>query len=134
MFTVRPFNPDQDLENYAEWMNYVTKQNHEHDEYSRLISDLGYVVENDTQKLVMGFLYTSNSPIALMEFLVANPKAHRKDRKIAIKKLLTHIETIAISKGYEVLITITKTVGFGDTLIKNGFTRTVKSYEYFKVI
>ena len=132
MFTIRKFEFDNDFKDFAAWCDYVTRQNNSAS--SQLLSNEGYVIENNTDKVVIGFLYTTNSPVALLEYVIANPKVHRNDRKMAIKNLLTHIETTAKNKGYEILMTFTSTIGFGDTLVRNGFTRTVKSYEYFKII
>ena len=52
----------------------------------------GFMIEKNNVPIVCGFLYLTNSKVAILEWIVSNPEYKDKDRKQAIEKLLIDIE------------------------------------------
>lgn len=52
----------------------------------------GYMVEKNGIPIVSGFLYFTNSKVALLEWIVSNPDYRESDRKEAIETLINNIE------------------------------------------
>ena len=48
----------------------------------------GLLLKNKSQPIVAGFLYTTNSKAALLEWIVSNPKYRENDRQKAIELLI----------------------------------------------
>lgn len=65
----------------------------------------GFVVEtNDGTPAVCGFLYLTQSRMALIEWVVGNPNIERKQRDIALDELFEGIVNYAKDKGVEFLV------------------------------
>ena len=130
VYTIKEFDTDKDYDEYSSWFKHLgfdapTKN---------ILSTLGFTVKNDID-ICSGFLYISNSSLAYIEFVIANPKAKRGDRKEAVSFLLTHLQELAKSKGYELIMIITATPGFSNNLVKNfGYIKGPKSIEHYKHI
>ena len=52
----------------------------------------GFIVEKQDQPIVAGFLYTTNSRAALLEWIVSNPKYRENDRQKAIELLIKRVK------------------------------------------
>jgi len=68
----------------------------------------GFMIEKNNIPIVCGFLYTSNSKLAWLEYIVSNPEYREDDRQDAIDSLITNIEEFSKSIGIKVLFSIGK--------------------------
>jgi hypothetical protein len=58
--------------------------------------------------VVAGFVYLSNSKTVFFDWVISNPEYRDKDRKEAIKLLITSIEYVVKSAGYKYVFSITR--------------------------
>ena len=82
----------------------------------------GLMVEKEGVSIVAGFIYKTNSDVAIFDWVVSNPKYKEKDRKSAIEKLLIDAEKEIKKMGYKQIFSI----GRSEHLIK-----THKKLEWF---
>ena len=66
----------------------------------------GIMVEKNGVCIVAGFLYTTNSSVTILDWIVSNPKYKKKDRKQAIEKLLIDAENKIKKMGYKYAFSI----------------------------
>tara|TARA_R100000935_G_scaffold40403_1_gene61939 strand:+ start:49 stop:459 length:411 start_codon:yes stop_codon:yes gene_type:complete len=67
----------------------------------------GYMVEKNNKQIVAGFIYlTSNSKVALLEWIISNPDYKEKDRDEAIELLITTSEKICKELKYSFMFSI----------------------------
>jgi hypothetical protein len=66
----------------------------------------GFIVEKNNIPIVAGFMYTTNSKIAWLEWVVSNINYKEKDRKDAIRLLISGIEHVAKESGFKIIFSI----------------------------
>lgn len=66
----------------------------------------GLMVEKNSIPIVAGFIYTTNSSVALLEWIVSNPEYKEKDRKEAIELLINEAEDIIKKQGYKYIFSM----------------------------
>ena len=64
------------------------------------------MVEKNSTPIVAGFIYTTNSSVALLEWIVSNPEYKEKDRKEAIELLINEAEDIIKKQGYKYIFSM----------------------------
>ena len=74
----------------------------------------GLIVEKNGTAIIAGFIYTTNSKIGWMEWIVSNADYRESDRKEATKLLISGLEHIAKISGCEAVISI----GRNESLMK----------------
>lgn len=88
------------------------------------LSTTGFIVENDNQKILAGWVYHTNSNTALLEFLVANPEIKGNERDAAFDAFfdvvfkyieLSNFKNIFMSVVHPKLKTRLEKVGFKKT-------------------
>tara|TARA_Y100000389_G_scaffold190167_1_gene214732 strand:+ start:3182 stop:3586 length:405 start_codon:yes stop_codon:yes gene_type:complete len=95
----------------------------------------GVIVEKEGTPIVAGFLYTTNSKMVLLEWVISNPKYRESDRKDAIYVLITACEKIIKELGYRYAISITKNQNLINKHKDLGWKQDEKpSYELVKVL
>ena len=52
----------------------------------------GLMIEKNNIPIVAGFIYTSNSSLCYLDWIISNPKYREKDRKQAIELLISEAE------------------------------------------
>ena len=93
------------------------------------------MVEKNNQPIVAGFLYTTNSKAALLEWIVSNPKYREDDRKEAIELLIEGAENVCIKQGIKYVFSIGRTKQLINTHKKLGYTVDEKpSHEIIKIL
>ena len=91
------------------------------------------MVEKNNIPIVSGFLYISNSEMAMLEFVVSNPEYREKDRKDAIELLINCVEYNCRKMGFKHLITLGRSKHLIETHKKLGWHVDKKpSYEIIK--
>jgi hypothetical protein len=68
----------------------------------------GLMIHKDDTPIISGFLYLTNSNIAWIEWIISNPQYRDKDRKQALRLLITSLEDVAIKQGYKSIFTVVK--------------------------
>ena len=95
----------------------------------------GYIVEKGEIPVVAGFLYTTNSKICWLEWIVSNIEYREADRKKALELLITGVEHVAKQSGGEIIFSIARNKGLIHTHKKLGYRVDEKpSYEISKNI
>ena len=95
----------------------------------------GFMVEKNNQPIVAGFLYTTNSKAALLEWIVSNPKYREDDRGKAIELLIEGAEEVCKKQGIKFIFSIGRTKQLINTHKKLGYHVDDKpSYEITKYI
>jgi hypothetical protein len=95
----------------------------------------GIMIEKNNKPIVAGFLYTTNSNICWMEWIISNPDYKEKDKSEAIELLISKLEQWAIDKGFKVILSIGRSKGLLKKHKKLGYHVEDKpSYEICKII
>ncbi len=76
-----------------------------------LLPKEGWVAYIDEKPIATAFLYTTNTPIAWVEWLVSNPESTKAERDETIPALLSFIEKEAVARGAMALFTSTQPEG-----------------------
>ena len=66
----------------------------------------GFIVEKNNKPIVAGFIYSTNSKAALLEWIVSDPAYRDDDREMAIELLITASENVCKEMGYKYVFTI----------------------------
>ena len=95
----------------------------------------GFMVEKDGQPIVSGFLYFTNSPGVLLEWIVSNPEYKDNDRKEAVELLITTVEEFVRQSGKSYIFSIGRNASLIETHKKLGYSVDPKpSHEIIKKI
>jgi hypothetical protein len=86
------------------------------------------IIVNDT---VAGFIYATDSEMCLIEWIIGNPLADKKQRKECTAILFDTLCEIAKQMGYKHCFTYTKNTGLVDSLLKNKFNKTDDNMIHF---
>ena len=82
---------DSDWNTLVEWWNAWPEWQAPAKEFLPDNGKGGFIVEKQNKPIVAGFLYTTNSKAALLEWIVSNPKYREDDRNQAIELLIERI-------------------------------------------
>lgn len=95
----------------------------------------GLMVEKNNTPIVAGFIYYTNSKVALLEWVISNPEYKDKDRKDAIELLINGVEEVCKLQGLKYLFSITSHKGLIETHEKLKWSVDKKpSHELTKII
>jgi len=83
---------------YAELASWFKKHNWPAVPAPGSIPNTGFIVRDDEQGLAACWLYLTNSNIALLEWIVRNPKAPMKRAVVALGKLIRHVKMNFVAK------------------------------------
>tara|TARA_B100000085_G_scaffold277280_1_gene297489 strand:- start:682 stop:1092 length:411 start_codon:yes stop_codon:yes gene_type:complete len=81
----------------------------------------GLMVTKGDQNICAGFLYLTNSKVALTEFIVSNKQYKEKDRKEAIELLIDCILELADTNGYKYAHVILKNESLLNKYLNAGY-------------
>ena len=82
----------------------------------------GFMVEKNNKPIVAGFLYTTNSKVAWVEWVFSDPTYRDSDRKEALELLIKGIENVAKNSGFQVILSIGRSRGLIEVHRKLGYT------------
>lgn len=85
-----------------------------------MLPKIGFIVE-DT---VAGFIYSTDSEICLIEWIISDPKSEKLKRKECVDILLKTLCSTAKEMGFKIGYTYTKNKGLIENLEKNLFEKT----------
>lgn len=106
---------EEDYQDFVKWYKTIKRAKGKYPSHEQLAT-IGRVVECNNIKVCMGFLYITNSNIALISFVIANKEAPREIRKKALKKLLTSLEQEATNNHYDMVMILTDNPFFSKSL------------------
>lgn len=125
--TIRPWT-SADLGTLNRWWREWHPQHAEALSFEARMLPSGWVVEDQHEgqprPLAMGFLYRTDSCIAWLEWVTAEPNVRRDVRGPAIDHLLSHIVAEARGQGFLSLFTATNVSALGARLEQAGFATT----------
>ena len=81
----------------------------------------GFMVEKNDELIVAGFLYTTNSKAALLEWIVSNPEYRDDDRKQALELLIEGAESVCKKQGINYIFSIGRNKNLMETHKKLGY-------------
>ena len=114
---------------YSEWKQHPTKD---------MLPDNGtggFIVEKNKTPIVAGFLYTTNSKVGWMEWIVSDKNYKNKDKKDAIELLITGMEHVARDSGCKMILSIGRNKNLINSHKQLGYVVDSKpSYEIAKQI
>tara|TARA_R110001606_G_scaffold352791_1_gene503236 strand:- start:1604 stop:2014 length:411 start_codon:yes stop_codon:yes gene_type:complete len=114
---------------WPEWVNHPTKD---------MLPENGtggFIVEKNKTPIVAGFMYTTNSKVAWLEWIVSNVNYKDKDKNDAIKLLIAGIEHVAKESGFKIILSIGRNKNLINTHKEIGYQVDDKpSYEIIKII
>jgi hypothetical protein len=119
VFNAKEFKANLHFEELAAWWKFWRWTNHP---VPGMLSDIGYVVELDGVNICAGWLYTTNSLIGSMEFIVSNPHVEAALRSQALDFLIEQLSKRNTKEGKRVFMTSIKNEALAKKLIKLGFT------------
>lgn len=93
----------------------------------------GLMVEKKETPIVAGFIYKTNSDVAIFDWVISNPNYKEKDRQSAIEKLLIDAEKEIKKMGYKHIFSIGRSKHLINTHKKlEWFVDNKHSYEILK--
>lgn len=96
---------------------------------SSLLSDMGFIADGR----VAAWLYVTNSGIAMIENVIADPKSIPSLRRTSLDKLIGFLVDTAVSLGYTTIIGVTKHPQILKVGKKFGFTE-MKDYKLVALV
>lgn len=87
----------------------------------------GIIVDNT----VAGFLYSTDSNVCMLEWVISNPKSEKLHRKECLDILFNELLSIAKNKGFEFCFTFVQNKGLIQSLEKNNFKKTDDNMVHF---
>jgi hypothetical protein len=123
MLHVRSLIPEDYSENLVKWWNdwRWTPPPQEFLPYNGLG---GFMVCDEDYPVVAGFLYTTNSSVAWIEFIVSNIEyRHKKNRKEAIRLLIVTLEELAKINGKKYIYSSLKSEPLINSYMDCGFVK-----------
>lgn len=78
---------------------------------------IGIIVDD----CVAGFIYSTDSKICWLEFIISDPKCEQKKRQDALNLLIQEASNTAKDLGYEVIFTLASHKGLIEKYKNNGF-------------
>ena len=95
----------------------------------------GFIVENNGEPKVAGFVYFTNSKGALLEWIISNPEYREADRETAIELLIMAVERVLKDQGIKYIFSIGRNKNLIEKHKNLGWTVDEKpSHELSKVI
>ena len=86
-----------------------------------ILSDIGYVIEKDGLDLCVGWLYTTNSLMASLNLITANPFAPKKDINEGLDFLIECLSQRALKEGSRAIMSTVSNPGLAKRLKRLGF-------------
>jgi len=111
----------QDIHEIKKWWEYWRWSDRVHPD---ILSNAGFIVSKDNKNLCVGWLYTSNSPVANLNLITANPFEDKKLVDESLNFLIECLSRTALQMGYKIIMTTISNKAFGKRLTKLGFTNT----------
>lgn len=123
---------DSDYKNIVKWWNFWRFPA----PTLEMLSDIGIIVSLDGVDIACGWLYTTNSAMCHVEFIVSNPEVRDRDiRTVAINGLIDEICISSKELGYKFAYTTLTNKNLENKFMDCGFIKgSVNCTEYIKIL
>lgn len=115
---LRDYKGKEDFEEFKRWWEFWRWKDRVD---PQILSDIGFVIEKDGLNICAGWLYTTNSLIASIEFIVANPFAPKEDVDEGLDFLLECLSQRALKEGKRLVMTTINNPSLAKRLEKLGY-------------
>lgn len=82
----------------------------------------GVIASEEGKDLACGFMYTTNSDMVWIEFIVTNPNTTAEERNKAILSVLDELSLSAKALGYSIAFSSIKNENLINKYVENGFS------------
>ena len=106
-FNIRKLT-ENDWDTLVSWWEAWPKWNTPAQDFLPDNATSGLMIEKNNIPIVAGFIYTSNSSLCYLDWIISNPKYREKDRKQAIELLISEAENKMKKNGYKYILSITR--------------------------
>lgn len=90
-----------------------------------------FAAYNESGPVSVGFLYVTDSPLAMLEWIVADPKAEKASRARAIELVITSAKVYAEASGVKMIFTFVRNQSLMHKLEKKGFLKTDEGMTHY---
>ena len=95
----------------------------------------GLMVEKEGKPIIAGFIYTTNSKVVLLEWIISDPNYRDNDRQHALELLIDGAENVCKAQGFKYVFFVGKHNKLINTFEKLGWSVDREpSYELIKTI
>lgn len=117
-YKLKTFEADQHFEEVSTWWKFWRWSQHP---TPLTLSDIGYIVEKDGVNLCAGWLFTTNSCVGSMEYIISNPFVEDNLRDEALDFLIECLYQRNKKEGKLIFMTNIKSEPLARRLIRLGF-------------
>ena len=125
---LRDYKGEDDFKEFTKWWEFWRWKDRVD---PQILSDIGFVIEKDGFYLCAGWLYTTNSLIASLEFIVANPFAPREDVDKGLDFLFECLSQRALKEGKRLIMTTINSPSLAKRLEKLGYVESGANLKQF---
>lgn len=126
-YQIRAFE-EQDFPVMTSWFS---KRNFPPPE-KELLPKIGGVIEFENQAIAMGFVFRTDTPIAIISHLVSDPSSSKEIRREAVDELVRGLFTVAKEWGYTSISCATNIPKLGERFEKIGFIKTDENVSHYR--
>ncbi len=127
-FKLRDFNGEKDFIEFKDWWEFWRWKDRVNPD---VLSDIGYVIEKDGVNICAGWLYTTNSLIASIEWVVANPYVPKEDASEGLNFLIECLSQRALKEEKRLIMTTINSSTLAKRLEALGFIMTGENLKQF---
>jgi len=99
---IRSFDKEKDYETLYEWWDDWGLLKH----HPNALSENGIVISKENVDICSGFLYSTDSHIAWIEFITMNKKATKEQRKGVLEKIMETLVKKAKDMGFKIVMAL----------------------------
>jgi len=125
---LKDFNGEENFKEFTKWWEFWRWKDRVD---PQILSDIGFVIEKDGLNLCAGWLYTTNSLIASIEFIVANPFAPKEEVNISLDFLIECLSQRALKEGKRLVMTTINNPALAKRLEKLGYVESGKDLKQY---
>lgn len=125
---LRDFNGEEDFKEFKRWWEFWRWKDRVD---PQILSDIGFVIEKEGLSLCAGWLYTTNSLIASIEFLVANPFAPKEEVDAGLDFLIECLSQRALKEGKRLVMTTINNPSLAKRLGSLGYVESGRDLKQF---
>lgn len=125
---LRDYKGEEDFKEFTKWWEFWRWKDRVD---PQVFPDIGFVIEKDGLNLCAGWLYVTNSLVAFLGFIVANPYAPRKDVDEGLDFLIECLSQRALKEGKRLVMTTVNSPSLAKRLGKLGYVESGANLKQF---
>jgi hypothetical protein len=127
-FYIRPFDVEKD---YLVMQRWFSSRNFPAPE-KEYLPKIGGVIEHEHQAVAIGFVFRTDTPIAIISHLVSDPAYSKEIRRDAVDELVRGLFVVAKEWGYTAVSCATNIPKLGERFEKIGFIKTDENVSHYR--